>query len=79
MAKLAQAQGYKLSGRPAAEKAALEEVLLPAETVRSRITCQRIEGSESSSQRMTDLSGFGACRSGGLVIIRWLTRAQRAH
>ncbi len=30
--------------------------------VRSRITCQRIEGSESSSHRMTDLFGFGACR-----------------
>ena len=28
-------------------------------SVRSRITCQRIDGSESSSQRMTD--AFGAC------------------
>ena len=37
--------------------------------VRSRITCQRIEGSESSSHWMTDLSGFGACRLGGTVII----------
>jgi hypothetical protein len=32
-------------------------------SVRSRITCQRIEGSESSSQRMTDPFGCAACRS----------------
>src|SRR5882762_9867347 len=37
--------------------------------IRSRITCQRIEGSESSSHRMTELCSFGACRLGGLVAI----------
>src|SRR4030095_2075977 len=40
-------------------------------SVRSRITCQRIEGSESSSHRMTDLLGFGTCRLGGLGAICW--------
>src|SRR5262249_600877 len=39
--------------------------------IRSRITCQRIEGSESSSHCMTDLFGFGACRWGGVVAICW--------
>ena len=34
---------------------------------------QWIEGSESSSQRMTDLFGFGACRLGGLVAICWFS------
>ena len=38
-------------------------------SVRSRITCQRIEGSESSSQRMTELFDFEACRLAGLVAI----------
>src|SRR6266545_635746 len=41
--------------------------------VRSRIACQRIEGSESSSHCMTDLFGFGACRLGGLVAICWFS------
>jgi hypothetical protein len=40
-------------------------------SVRSRITCQRIEGSESSSQRMTDLFCFEDCRLGGLIAICW--------
>src|SRR5215510_1079580 len=39
--------------------------------VRSRITCQRIEGSESSSHPTTDLFGSWTCRSGGLVAIYW--------
>src|SRR5688572_20390568 len=38
---------------------------------RSRITCQRIDGSESSSHCMTDLFGSGACRLLGLVAICW--------
>ena len=41
--------------------------------IRSRITCQRIEGSESSSHCMTDLFGFGACRLGGLIAICWFS------
>jgi hypothetical protein len=36
--------------------------------IRSCITCQRIEGSESSSQLMTDLSGFCARRSSGFML-----------
>src|SRR5258707_7592688 len=39
--------------------------------IRSCITCQRIEGSESSSHSMTDLSSCGACRLGRLVAIYW--------
>jgi hypothetical protein len=35
------------------------------------MTCQWIEGSESSSHCMTDFFGFGACHSGLLVAIRW--------
>src|SRR5262245_42976793 len=37
--------------------------------VRSRITCQRIEGSESSSHCLTDVFGFGTCRLGALAAI----------
>jgi hypothetical protein len=44
-------------------------ILSAGASVRSRITCQRIEGSESSSQRMTELCSVGACRLGGLVSI----------
>jgi hypothetical protein len=33
------------------------------------MTCQRIEGSESSSHCMTGLSVFGACRFGRLIAI----------
>src|SRR5262249_32991147 len=37
---------------------------------RSRITCQRIEGSESSSHFMTDFLGFQACDLGvGVAIL----------
>ena len=36
--------------------------------MRSRIVCQRIEGSESRSHFRTDLSGFGVCRLGGLLL-----------
>src|SRR3989442_8627681 len=39
-------------------------------SARSRITCQRIEGSESSSQRMTALFGFVVSRLTGAT--RWL-------
>src|SRR5262245_20649705 len=37
--------------------------------VRSRITCQRTDGSESSSHSITTLFGFKAGRLGGLVVI----------
>jgi hypothetical protein len=40
---------------------------------RSRITCQRIEGSESSSHLITDLFGFGTSCLGGLVVISWFS------
>jgi hypothetical protein len=36
------------------------------------MTCQRIEGSESSSQFMTDASGFGTCRFCGWVAIYYV-------
>src|SRR5262249_47626977 len=39
--------------------------------VRSRSTCQRMAGSESSSHCMTALSGVGECRVGGVVAMRW--------
>src|SRR6185503_12340783 len=42
-------------------------------SVRSRITCQRIEGSESSSHCMTDLFGSGTWRLGELVAICWFS------
>jgi hypothetical protein len=42
-------------------------------SVKSRIACQRIEGSESSSHWIADLSGFGVCHVGGLVVICWFS------
>lgn len=39
--------------------------------IRSRITCQRIEGSESSSHCMTGVCVFGPCHFGRLIAIRW--------
>src|SRR5439155_984262 len=40
-------------------------------SVRSRNTCQRIEGSESSSQRIAELFDVETCRSAELVAICW--------
>lgn len=38
------------------------------EPIRSRITCQQIEGSESSSHCMTGLAVFGACQIGRFIV-----------
>ncbi len=48
---------------------ALGRDLVRGRTDQVAITCQRIDGSKSSSQRMTDWLGFGICRLGGLVAI----------
>src|SRR5215208_5348419 len=42
-------------------------------SVKSRIACQRIEGSESSSHWIADLSGFGICHVDGWVVICWFS------
>src|SRR5215216_372910 len=42
-------------------------------SVKSRIACQRIEGSESSSHCIAELFGFGVCHVGRLVVICWFS------